>query len=90
MGKMFLRVILLILVSGVPLFAQATGFDLVRFLGASALAILAIAVFYWFWNTLEDQRAILLVIIVLAGFAVIWNWPEILYWIWGSAITLPL
>jgi len=90
MGKMFLRAMFLILFCAAPLCAQTTGFDPKKFLGAGALAILAIAVFYWLWDRLENQRGILLVILVLAGLAVVRYWPGILHWMWGSAITLPV
>ncbi len=88
--KMILRTTCLILLSAAPLCAQATGFDLNKFLGAGVLAILAIAVFYWFWEKLENQRGILIVIMAVVVIGVIYYWPAVLRWMRGSAITLDI
>ena len=90
MGKILLRTTAWILLCAVPLCAQTSGFDLKKFLGASVLAILAIAVFYALWEKLENQRGILVAILALTVIAIIYYWPAVLHWIRGSAITLDI
>jgi hypothetical protein len=90
MTKTILRTTCLILFSAAPLCAQTTGFDLSRFLGAGVVAVLAMVVFYWFWEKLENHRGILIAIMALVVIGAIHYWPSVLRWMRGSAITLDI